>query len=599
MAACTDSVYELSNALIRPVLKTDTVNRTIEIQAKVLISNVEFDGYSAQDMTYLTHWANNIVEFKGLHFESDLIFNYCSGLFPAIMDTRLKGDLHIKNTVSNNHVSLLRVSTKGLHIENCTLNGYILLRKVSTNGNTIILNNQIENLYLIESKLNEGLTIEKCQIDQMLYLKQDTIHSQVVLRYIKAKDIYIPDCLFKYPADSATLEMFRVSYCVANEFTLSDCSFITSDKKKTFEFLSNSFRDVTSIYDCRIDPHLVLVNLYTTGRLVLGEHNQYGNYISLHNVSYNNASFFDWPSLQSNIIGHDWLTDKKNDRLYFGKTDEELANTMVYDRLVQNKQGIYNLYRTQGHRQYANEMLVEIRDLQTRMLKYRYEQNPNLEAYFFWKMNLFLKKFSAYGTNPVIAIIYSLKVILLFALFYLFLHNDWDIGNRRIVGKRLNFLLKYFQVEKGLSELDQEEQSGKQDDLKKLRLENEAGIGKTPSYLNRVIDWYIHSNLLSNKLRAFAIQKMDILSGTYAELSKPKQVKVAFLSGIWFCSFLAYTLLLKVLNAFTLSLNAFTTLGFGNIPTKGFSRYVVIVQGFIGWVLMTIFSVTLISQLIQ
>lgn len=54
------------------------------------------------------------------------------------------------------------------------------------------------------------------------------------------------------------------------------------------------------------------------------------------------------------------------------------------------------------------------------------------------------------------------------------------------------------------------------------------------------------------------------------------------LSGLWLLAFLAYTLLVKVINALTLSLKAFTTLGFGNIPTRGFSRYIVIVQGFIG-----------------
>ena len=339
--------------------------------------------------------------------------------------------------------------------------------------------------------------------------------------------------------------------------------------------------------------------MYTTGRLVLGEHNQYGNYVSLHNVSYNDASFFDWPTLRSNIIGYDWLSDSEEDRLYHGQTDEELASTMVYDRLIQNKQGIYNLYRTQGHRQYANEMLLEIRDLQTRMLKYRYEQNPNLEAYFFWKMNQFLKTFSAYGTNPVIAIIYSLKVILLFGLIYLFFHNDWDIGSRKIIGKRLRFILTYFQVNKGLSELDQEQRLESQNEVVLLASENEVSTGKIPFFFTRLINWYVKSNLISDSLRKFALRKMDILSGTFSNLPKKQQRKVAVLSGAWFMGFLLYTVLLKVLNALTLSLNAFTTLGFGNIPTKGFSRYIVIVQGFIGWVLMTVFSVTLITQLLQ
>ncbi|MDH5610463.1 MAG: hypothetical protein OEY56_13375, partial [Cyclobacteriaceae bacterium] len=61
--------------------------------------------------------------------------------------------------------------------------------------------------------------------------------------------------------------------------------------------------------------------------------------------------------------------------------------------------------------------------------------------------------------------------------------------------------------------------------------------------------------------------------------------------------FIGY-LLLSLLNAMTLSLNAFVTLGFGTIPTKGFARYVCIIQGFMGWFLLSLFTVALINQVI-
>lgn len=54
--------------------------------------------------------------------------------------------------------------------------------------------------------------------------------------------------------------------------------------------------------------------------------------------------------------------------------------------------------------------------------------------------------------------------------------------------------------------------------------------------------------------------------------------------------------LVSFVNAVTLSLNSFTTLGFGNIPTHGLARYVCVVQGFIGWFLLSIFTVALINQ---
>jgi len=58
-------------------------------------------------------------------------------------------------------------------------------------------------------------------------------------------------------------------------------------------------------------------------------------------------------------------------------------------------------------------------------------------------------------------------------------------------------------------------------------------------------------------------------------------------------SFIAYC------NALMLSINTFTTLGFGEIPIKGLPRYLTIIQGFIGWFMLSIFSVSIITQLLK
>lgn len=55
---------------------------------------------------------------------------------------------------------------------------------------------------------------------------------------------------------------------------------------------------------------------------------------------------------------------------------------------------------------------------------------------------------------------------------------------------------------------------------------------------------------------------------------------------------------LSLLNAITLSLNSFVTLGFGTIPTEGVARYLCIVEGFLGWFLLSIFTVALINQVL-
>ena len=56
---------------------------------------------------------------------------------------------------------------------------------------------------------------------------------------------------------------------------------------------------------------------------------------------------------------------------------------------------------------------------------------------------------------------------------------------------------------------------------------------------------------------------------------------------------------MKIIEAVSMSLNVFSTLGFGALPESGLSRYLSIIEGFIGWFLLSIFSVSLISQVIQ
>lgn len=61
---------------------------------------------------------------------------------------------------------------------------------------------------------------------------------------------------------------------------------------------------------------------------------------------------------------------------------------------------------------------------------------------------------------------------------------------------------------------------------------------------------------------------------------------------------LSYGFAKSLLNAFTLSLNSFVTLGYGTIPTSGAARYICILQGFIGWFLLSVFTASLINQVL-
>ena len=101
------------------------------------------------------------------------------------------------------------------------------------------------------------------------------------------------------------------------------------------------------------------------------------------------------------------------------------------------------------------------------------------------------------------------------------------------------------------------------------------------------------------KLSASILRRIDIMKGSWQDLPQHKRVwKSILLTGAFIIAII-YDLIIKMLNALMLSINTFTTLGFGEIPIKGLPRYLAIIQGFIGWFMLTIFSVSLISQLLN
>lgn len=60
-----------------------------------------------------------------------------------------------------------------------------------------------------------------------------------------------------------------------------------------------------------------------------------------------------------------------------------------------------------------------------------------------------------------------------------------------------------------------------------------------------------------------------------------------------------FTGLKQLTNAIALSMNAFVTLGYGEMPARGVARYLAVFEGLTGWLLLSIFSASLISQMLQ
>ena len=276
-----------------------------------------------------------------------------------------------------------------------------------------------------------------------------------------------------------------------------------------------------------------------------------------------------------------------------------IENSKVYRGEMKLLGKLYSLYQQQHDTEYANGAYIEMKDLETSRLAYLYRVNPSFETFFTWKVNQFLKLFSDYGTKPSKAIVFSVYVIFAFALIYLFFPNSWDAHGKNRIVDRYRFFFKYLQRNAGVHEVYLEEKKNEllgYKEFKSLITQSEKSV---PRFFSAtalpLYQWAISGTLLSAKL----LSKVDILKGTWEDLPSGQKAWKSFLLVGAFCIALIYDLTIKVLNALMLSINTFTTLGFGEIPIKGLPRYLAIIQGFIGWFMLTIFSVSLISQLLN
>lgn len=260
---------------------------------------------------------------------------------------------------------------------------------------------------------------------------------------------------------------------------------------------------------------------------------------------------------------------------------------------------LYQFYKTKHDTEGANLVYMRLKDLETRRLQYLYQQNPGFTTFFKWKINQFLKVFSSYGTEPARAITMSVYVVLAFALVYLFFPNHWDSHGKNRIMDRYRFFTKYMKQDSGMHEVYLEEKNQElmaSEDFKNYMLESEKGI---PNFFMATALPLYRWSVAGTKSASWLLSKVDVLKGKWSDTEDSKRGGKSFLLITAFLIALLYDIFIKMLNALMLSINTFTTLGFGEIPIKGLPRYLAIIQGFIGWFMLTIFSVSLISQLLN
>jgi hypothetical protein len=503
-------------------------------------------------------------------------------IFPTIVIKNCKlpdnKTCQVRNIIFQNNITFIRCEGAGqLIFYNCTFKqgldflhsdlGIIEFRYCSILQRTVVLELQINTL-----------SFSNCS----LY----TDHKIVQKRYGFEKENQTYQFLFRINQNEKKI----------NTFYLSDCKILPSEVTPILSFIggkydvisfggidfSNSIVDFTA---CSIKEHFTVKKCKF--KLPFG--------INRFNFPKDNTSF-NWNQIDSVGLGYYTTYEQPP---YTNKTDTLISDVDLFNKLNSSYRKFFSMYRTQGDIESANACYKQMKDMETRRYHHLYRQNPSINKWFNWRFNQFLKYFSEYGTNPVQSLIISMWTILLFAAVYFFFYSDWDGINRTFLIKQHRKIMQYFRSEQRLEDFYMEdyiEDLKTFADYKKEMTESKLEIPVFIILLGKPL--YLLS-IIKHKISTFIYRRTEVLQGRWINLTPARKVFVALTVSLSLIIYIIYLGFIRALNSTTLSVNAFSTLGFGAIPVKGVSRYITILEGFLGWFLLSIFSVSLISQMLQ
>ncbi len=391
------------------------------------------------------------------------------------------------------------------------------------------------------------------------------------------------------------LFLIRLNEKKINTFVLSNCTLLPTKVKPVISFNGGKYdvvhfenidfsNSIVQFSDCSIKESFVVQKCKF--KLPFGAHK--------FNFPKDNTSFI-WSQLDSVGLG----LYKEPAIAYTSKTDTLISDVYLFNELNSSYRKFFSMYRTQGDMESANACYNQMKDMETRRYSYLYQQDPSVNKWFNWRFNQFLKYFSEYGTNPVQSLIISMWVILIFAFVYFFFYSDWDGINRSYLIKQHRKIMQYFRSEQKLEDFYTDNYMVDFEifaDYKKEMTESKVELPLFIVLLGKPL--YLHS-VIRHKIMRFFYRRTELLQGRWIDLKPARKVFVAITVSLSIMIYIIYLGFIRMLNSTTLSINAFSTLGFGAIPVKGVSRYITILEGFLGWFLLSIFSVSLISQMLQ
>lgn len=284
---------------------------------------------------------------------------------------------------------------------------------------------------------------------------------------------------------------------------------------------------------------------------------------------------------------------------YLPENENLVDNVIRFNKMISVYSKLMNIFKIQGDTRSGNLCYIEKKELETRRLRYLYNKESNLNNFFQYKINDFLSFFCDYGTNPAKSTVISVYVILFFALIYFIFPSQKDNLQLERLVKKMQYLSKYV-VKNAENERIKDRKNKKiLQDLQQLHYFLHQSNEKLPSIFRVIGKPFYYLSLFYYKLNRWFIENYYLQQRNWQATDKKTRFLNGFIISFYFFIFVSSGFLMRSLNAITLSLNSFVTLGYGEISARGVSRYLAVLEGLIGWFLLGIFSVSLISQMLQ
>lgn len=296
------------------------------------------------------------------------------------------------------------------------------------------------------------------------------------------------------------------------------------------------------------------------------------------------------------------IFDREKGDFFNGKSALGPSREAEYTDLISCYSNFYYTFKGQGNRVASNYCYREWKNIEKEQQYATFKEKDDQNSYFLYLMDLFLEYFCDYGTNPIKAIFKSINVIVVFALVYFLSPTIIEDKPRRNFYSQLMLYSDYLKSGQKFRDvfnnhLELFREITILDKYRQKVISNKSDNPFYFRYFGTTLDKHYKNALV--RVEEWMHKRLELGEKRWPDLPKNQRMIYGSVFFVILVLCAVYFIFLRVFDSIILSLNMFCTLGFGELRVRGFAMYITIIEGFVGWFLLSIFSVALLNQVLQ